>query len=241
MRLLNVKEQKKKDEAEKNLQIARAKETAEELTTKRVELNNIQDTFSKTLDEQNKTFEEQQAQQKAQKDTLKAEVDILENRKKQALLPLEEREKAIHDKEQELGKAFAALDVERADFQTSLEGLHSHLDAVAERELNVSRQEELLHARARGIETQSASIKAQSAQLSEQLQSFSAASQKRATELKNWEDTLRAVSEEHLMAREQFGKKEQDLRNRELALRDKYKQLEITTKEIEEKYGRRPL
>ncbi len=232
MRLLNVKEQKKKDEADKNLQIARAKETAEELATKREELNDTRDTFAATLAEQNKEFEENLSVQKTKRDALNTEVQLLENRKKQALLPLENREKAVQDKEQELGKAVAALGAEKADFQRNLEGLHAHIDAVAERELNVSKQEELLRARARGIEAQTSSTKSQSAKLSNQLQEFSAASLKRANELKAWEDTLRAVSEEHLMARENFTKREQKLKDGERALLDKYKQLEKTTQRI---------
>ncbi len=232
MRLLNVKEQKKKDDADKNLQIARAKETAEELGTKREELNNTRDEFTRTLQLQQIEFEAETNKQNRIRDELKAEVKDLENRKKQALLPLENREEAIQDKEQELGKAFAALGAEKADFQQSLEGLHAHIDAVAERELNVSKQEELLHARARGIEAQTVSTKSQSAKLSNQLQEFSAASLKRANELKTWEDTLRAVSEEHLMARENFTKREQKLKDGERALLDKYQQLEKTIQRV---------
>ncbi len=240
MRLLSIKEQKKKDEADKNLQIARAKETAEELSVNREALNNTKDEFAATLAEQNKITEEELSNQKTKRDALNTEVQLLENRKKQALLPLEEREKAVQDKDQELVTERAALGAEKADFQRNLEGLHSHIDAVAERELNVSKQEELLHARARGIEGQGASIKSQSSQLSQQLQEFSAASLKRANELKVWEDTLRAVSEEHLMARENFTKREQKLKDGERALLDKYKQLEKTIQRIHDP-GKRTL
>ncbi len=232
MRLLSIKEQKKKDELEKNLQRARSIETSEELTSKREELNGLKDELDKTLRDGALKLEEHLSVANLRRDELKNEVTTLENRRKEALLPLEIREKAVQDEEQRLRDKVSSFEKEKANFQLDLEGLHYHLDAVSERELNVSKQEELLHARQRGIEEQSSSVASQSKALSGELDNFAAVTQKRATELKQWEETLRAVSEEHLIARERFEKREQNLRDRERALLDKYNQLAKTTERI---------
>ncbi len=237
MQLLKIQEQKKKVDVEQKLQVLRSQEIGEELETKRAQLNVLNDDFDKAMAVQSNIFEIEKSKLGTEIASLEREVDELERRKKQALLPLEEREKSIEDEKQKLRRAKELLDSGNEDLETNTELLKERIDAVSERELQVTNGENSLDLRRKGVESQATSVTHQSRALSEHMQVFAlqVASEKRSifSEQQKLEATKIYIDNERI--RQQ--KREIQFSNERRALLDAYKTLERNYQRLQNQHG----
>ena len=160
----------------------------------------------------------------------------LEKRRFLALLPTEDAQRDLNNQQQAFAADKAIFEIEKEQFEEAKQSLATRLDQVGERELQVSKGETSLAIRRKGVEDQATSIVEQSKELTVRLGQFS-----RETKAKNDALTARETAvkarEDVVSTREgRLIPWQKDLENRELALKDKYKQLEITTNRI---YGRK--
>ncbi len=239
MRLLKIQEQKKKVDVEQRLQVMRAQEIGEELESKRTQLNALNDDFDNALKMHRFAFEEEKEELAAAISALKTEVAELERRKKQALLPLEEREKAVEDEKQKLRRAKELLDERNQELDDNLEYVAQRLDVIAERELQVTSGENSLDIRRKGVEAQATSITAQSRALSDHMQAFALqiASERKSVfaEQQKLEATKTYIDNERI--RQQH--RELQFINERRALLDAYKTLERNYQRLQNQHDSR--
>lgn len=238
MKLLSIKDNSAAKDKQRTLQILEAKDLHEEIERRRAKLNDLHDTFDQTLRDQQKKWSEEIEKHADWKNVAQAEVVELEKRRFLALLPLEDAKKDLNNQQQAFAADKAVFEIEKEQFEENKLSFAVRLDQVAERELQVSKDEKSLAIRRKGVEDQAASIAAQSKQLSIHLTEFSREIERKNEAFAIRETAVKAREDVIEIERSRLQQWETDLSNRELGLKDKYRQLEKTTKEI---YGRRTL
>lgn len=219
---------RKATEAEKH----RLVEVQTLITQKYKELSQAETDFADALLKQQgvwadhlKTFEEK-------RDQLKKEVEELEERRRQALIPLTEREKMLDTKHSALVTWEESLATKEEDLEAKSGLLTVKLDEVAERELQADTMAKSLTKREEGIQLQAGQITRDQALLA----TASTDLTKRVNEAEH-AITLKwaAVNarEQNLIERERkVQEAEAGFAARERVIQDKYDTLERTTKRI---------
>ena len=158
MRLLSAPEGKSKRVLDNAEQIVRSQELDALIVSKRKEISDLDAVLVRTLSEKGaKNYEEEQAW-KEKLTVLTNEVEALESRRKSALIPLEEREKTVQDKESVLLQREETIVIKESDLEYTKQLLEDKLDTVSEREQDAISQDKRLTNREANIKLQEAQV-----------------------------------------------------------------------------------
>lgn len=190
------------------------------ITQKYKELGQAEDDFAFALKNQRAVWVEELARYDLRVFSLRNEVESLEERRRQALIPLTERAKMLDTKSSVLDAREEELDEKDADLEIEKAILVTRLDEVAERELQADKVARTLTLREEGVKAQAAQVGASSASLTVAIGQADALSRGKERELTLKEATLTG-RQVHLEERERVVKvKEAGFDNREKALQD---------------------
>ena len=134
MRLLTPPAGQSLRQVELAQQELRATQLDQVIKDKRKEINDLDNRLINSLSETGKKGKEEEQMWKEKIAVLTREVDALESRRKSALVPLEEREKSVQDREGVLLKREEMVLIKETDLEQTKELLEDKLDAISERE-----------------------------------------------------------------------------------------------------------
>lgn len=173
MKLLSTNEVKDRKQSEITRDIARTtdvKETLEKVTN---QLNVVNAEFNVALKKQRVVWLKQEEEALARISALTEEIRQLENKKKEALVPIEDREKKAYALFTEAEKVFNDAVTKEGEAThreneaaEQIEMLQDKLDALSEREQDVTLREQKVLIREKAVEDERIMIKDLSADLS---------------------------------------------------------------------------
>lgn len=207
------------------------------VTQKYKELGQIESDFADALKKQRNVWAAVEQEHENKKLGLIKEVEDLEERKRQALIPLTETAKMLDTKASALDAFNLELDEREDALREEGQLFTQRLDEVAERELQADKTAKNLALREDGVKAQAAQIATSSALLTGAIAQAAqdASAKERANTLKEAE--LRA-KEGNLQERERkVNEKESGFDNRERAIKDQYEALRQAIEETNKKYG----
>lgn len=180
MKLLSTNEVKDRKQAEITRDIARTTETKEALQTVTDQLNITNAKFNVALAQQRVMWANEEKKCMERIGGLTEEIRQLEIKKKEALIPIEEREKKAYALFTEAEKVFNdavqkegdAIDREN-EANDQIEMLQEKLDTLSEREQDVVLREQKVLIREKAVEDERIMIKDMSADLSIKLKDLS--------------------------------------------------------------------
>lgn len=169
MKLFSATEVITNKEQQTAADLIRIKSVSKELLKKRQLLQEAENDFYSTLGRQEVQFEEAKAEFNLKIEELKQEVGQLEARKHQALIPIEERERASLEVAEKLSAKEIELKAEFEKVDKLLISLEERLSAVAEREAEAEKTSRNQFHAQNGINIQSELIKSQTAELNDKM------------------------------------------------------------------------
>lgn len=199
-----------------------------EIAKKRQELDAVTSEFEKTLERQRENWEKEQAEAITVMNILNSEVQVLEERKRQALMPLQEKEKELNAFQTSLEERDVELASNLSRVESHLERLEEKLSQVAEREVEVARIAKIQENRQKGIDMQSEQIKQQSKALTESIKTSFEVITERENELAKRELELTMRTNALISRENELNNIEQSFKDRERVLQDKYETLQRT-------------
>jgi len=217
----------KEKQTEINLKRAITVDSA--LEVKRKLLNDIQLETDIALARQANVLAEEKEAQSVKIRELKSEVINLEQRKKEALIPITAKWQELEEYNSKVKAEKLEIDMLRVKYQVNLELLEEKLSEVGERELNVIDNEKRQKIAQWGIESQKEVITNQSKELNRRLAEYQASTEAREIDLTTKQTKL-ALKEQELETKEKELKNiEKGFIDRERSLQDRYATLERTT------------
>lgn len=167
-----------------------------------------------------------------EKDSLSKQVEFLQEKQKQALIPLTMREKNVESMEKELSQQIQVVKKGRQDNEEMKDLLAEKLNRVGEQETDMAQREVTLQIREKGCEDQRKSIALQAKELTLTMTKFQEEYEKKTHEL-SARETI--VNQKNLAVEEReksIINTEKDLKKKESSLKERYAQLEQSKKQI---------
>lgn len=152
--------------------ILRAKETDEQVKRINAKMANAEADFAGTLARHRMKWAGEESEHDERMREMDSEIAALENRKKQALIPLEIYKEQADTLLREAQNALQRANEREEDVQSTLVTLEDRLDEVSDREINANALERSLESRKKGNEVQEEQTKMMAAQLSYDMQTF---------------------------------------------------------------------
>lgn len=204
---------------------------------KNKELADAEATFALTLKGQRDVWYTEEEKHKTNILSLRKEVEGLEERRRQALIPLTERAKILDTKASALDEREVKLNKFEEGLLQEADQLVNRLDEVSERELQADKTAKTLAIQEEGIKAQAAQVAAGSASLTGAIAQATAESNKREEALVLREFAVKG-KEANIAERERkVNEKEAGFDNREKAIKDQYEALRQAIEEINKKHG----
>lgn len=235
MKLFSPLEVNNSKEKEISVGIQRLASLNKEITRKRQELEKLNLEFEISGERQNIQWEKDKAENAKICNALIKEVQILEERKKQALLPLTEKWKEIEVIEQKLKQKEVDLEEKDEKLSEQLELLEEKLSSLGEREINADKLGKQQAIAQEGIDSQKAQIALQAKQMNETIVKATIEAKARETAISKRESAIKLrelALEDKLKEIEQI---EAGYASREKAIKDKYETLNRTLERIKNK------
>lgn len=240
MKLLSSFETRDKREQLNTALSSRSAGLDEAIVAKRKELLTMDEEFLRAIEHNRLTRMSEEAEWEQRNQALRAETEGLERRKAIALVPLEEREKAIENTREALLQRESNVSKREEEAEKNLELLEMRLDDASDRLANAQKRAQELSRREEGVKMQEAQTKARASEfnalLTDTLLNFDKQRLEIATKLRELEGKETVLRE--LEARISFAEK--DLVSRETRLADRYATLERATKEVQNKHASTP-
>lgn len=239
MKLFTVADLASKKEAQTVADIRRLQTVSKELLQSHQSLNKLEADFALTMEKQREQWTEENNTQTAIGDALRHEVMRLEERKQQALIPLEQRAQELDNRDKELSQWESELAQKTDSLTDEAELLQEKLSAVAERESHAKKIGRELQLASDGIVAQKAQIALQAHELGKEITSAIQADIERQNAVERREIAMN-LKEGGMIAREErLALLDQDLSMREDRLKDRYLMLERTTQELHDRRSTR--
>lgn len=237
MKLLKTEEGKSKRSIDNAAQELRGVQLDALIVSKRKELDSTDRQLTAVLSEKGQQGQKEESFWKERISELTREVDALESRRKAALVPLQEREKAIQDKESVLLKREEQSSIKESDLERTRELLEDKLDDVSEREQTAIDYAGTLESRSSVLSLQEDDMQKRQDALVSVL--------RQAVEEKAREEALLSQQKAMLKGREvvisereaEAAKKEKSFADREKKILDQYQTLQRAIAEVKLKYG----
>lgn len=201
------------------------------------ELAQAEADFNDTLTRQRKTWSEEEKVYTSKVFIIRGEIEALEERRRQALIPLTKRAEELDTKASALAEYEKILKQSDADIADKAEMLVKRLDEVAERELQADKVAKNLAVREDGVKAQAAQVATGSVLLTEAMTKASQESAARERELSLKEASVKAKETQITERERKVNEKEAGFANRELAIKDQYEALRQAIEETNKKYG----
>lgn len=236
MKLLTPTEAQKRSRSDDVLNAVRSKELSDAVSDKQVELARLEEAGAKFLASQRARWAIEDQEHLLYKTDLLKEVEVLEERKKKALIPIEEIRVEADNKLQEADSVLmrALEKEEHAEDMASV--LEKRFDEVSERELEVKTQLSKLNRRESGIKQQEKHTARYAEGVSQAAQLFLDRSMIKEAELDKRANDLQVAQFELDVRQIAQGKREKELDEREGNLKSRYEALAAAEKEIKQKY-----
>lgn len=226
MKLLSSSEGTNKRQLDTSSQELRSVQLDTLIRGKQKEISDLDRQLMNSLSEFGKQTSEQEAIIRGRISSLTSEVESLEFRKKQALVPLEEKDKELQDKERVLEGREETVAIKESDLENKAQLLEDRLDSLSEREQSATDYSNLLNARELRIAVQEENVHKRMDAVSALMKEAFEEKKNSETELNTQRAMLkgRAVS---LTEREEIvAKKEAGFANRERKILDQYHSLQ---------------
>lgn len=172
MKLLTQTQVKDLKSAELTRDILRVKETDEQVRRVNARLASAEADFATVLARHRREWADEELSHDERLREMDAEIRVLEDRKKQALIPLEVYKVQADTLLKEAKYVLDSAKEREEEAQRTLFILENRLDDVSEREIDVGDAEASLEKRKKGIEAQEEQTKMMAAQLSHDMQVF---------------------------------------------------------------------
>jgi hypothetical protein len=228
MKLFTTTEVNTTKQKQMGIDIRKANTVNEVLIKKRKELEKLEVEFEATISRQQAMWEKEKLEFIQSVNTLREEVKRLEDKRKQALIPLDEQKRKIQEDNDALWMEKAKFKEDKEEFEDELEFLEDKLSSVAERETEASRIAVIQQKEQSGIDSQKELVSKQSRDLSLAMFNFRKEAEIREKDIKTVEAVIilkqKALKDKEL----ELAKIEQGFVNRERAIQDKYATLERT-------------
>jgi len=197
-----------------------------ELNNKRLLLSQLEKEFEDTLKRQREDWEYEENLFIQNKNKLKTETEGLEQRKKQALIPLAEKENELDERSKLIDKILKELEQKNEDFIDSIEALEERLTEISIREQEADRVSKLQLKKKKGIEAQQEQISNQAKEFNDMMAKAVADISEKDSKLSRKETKL-LLRENAIKEREiEISKIEKGFTDRERAITDKYNTLQ---------------
>lgn len=232
MKLLSIIKNREAKQESDVIKRLRSKEIDEEYNRKLQLLNTLNDDFDKALKSQKDTYATEKEAHLAWRHTEDEEVKKLEDRRTHALLPIEEREKAVEDRERKVSEVELQQMNTKVEYNDLMLLLQTRLTEATEIKSQNTQTSIAFGLQKQGIDRQSESVKEQAQQLSSAMSSFMLKSKQRESELVSRETVCQLKESGFEMREARNTMKEKELKLLEVGLKDRYAQLEKTQKEI---------
>lgn len=201
-----------------------------EIAKKRQELQAIENEFDDTIDRQHRAWKKDELVFIENIQALRAEVHVLEERKKQALIPIDEKVKEIEQFAASVEDKSKYLDQRERTLDEQIEVLEERLSEVAEREQAADMVSKIQANAQKGIDQQREQIQVQSKNFTSMLDSTLLGIQEKEQRL-NIKQAQNDLKEQALNDKEkELNKIEQGFKDRERAINDKYETLQRALK-----------
>lgn len=228
MKLLSPTQNSDVKAQELTREVIRTQEIYKEADKARKSLANEQSSFNRMLARNREQWAKEEEEHQNRLLEMKHEVQILENRKKQALIPLEVYKKQAQDLFNLAQDAKNRAESHEKELEVVRDRLEDKLDEVGQKTVDLDNLEQRLYIQKQGIEIQTKQIQESSKKLSQELQAFADQKAKdeqdileRKKTLKLWEHSLSAKERQlnniakGLMSKEKRLKDEREVLNRE--------------------------
>jgi len=192
VKLLSRVEARSAQETEVRRHAARLVEVAEALKEQQIALNAAEEAFNKRLEEQRASWEAEEEGHRQDIARLKEEVRMLEERRRDALIPVEIERSKADALVKEAAEHLAAARTAMSDAQKLQELLEDRLDEVGQREQDVQGREETVAERERGAAAQAAMTAAGAQKLAEDEHAFRSLARSQSADLAELERRLTA-------------------------------------------------
>jgi hypothetical protein len=225
MKLLSPQETRTKRETFNTTLSSRSADLDEAIVAKRKELLTLDEQFLRAIEDNRLIRLKEDAEWEQRNHTLRSETEELENRKRLALLPLEEREQKIQDDEEALLQREKKVTKQEKEVVDTQELLEMRLDTASEHMDSASKWHQELTKRQEGIKRQEAVTKTRTDEFNAVLTKTLLDFEKQRNELaakkleNEGKDIVFAEKEARILA------KEKDLVSRETLLKDRYETL----------------
>lgn len=237
MRLLKPLEGQSRRQIENAQQELRSSQLDQVLKDKRKEINDLDIQLVNSLSEIGRRNYDEENMWKEKIDVLTREVEALESRRKSALVPLEEREKEVQNRESALLKREEIIAIKESDVEQTREILENKLDAISEREQDATNYSVNLNNREFAIQLQEKQIGERMAGLTIILQESYDEMQKAQAENAQRKAILKGRDVSIAEREKNVDMQEASFANREKAIVDRYKTLLSAISETKLKYG----
>lgn len=230
MKLLASNDVRTAEDKKLSTNLLRSADLDKELARKRLELDKLEADFQLSIESQRLVWEEDKSILINQVNNLKLEVNQLEEKRKDLLVPLNEKWKEIELADKSLMERGIQLATQRNLVEEKLEALEEKLSDVADRELVVKELEQKLTLRQQGIEDQKAEIKKQGEVFNRVLLQANEDWKVKTRELDRRQAQDEADRKYFDTIKKDLLKREAYLINKERELQDRYATLERTEK-----------
>lgn len=235
MKLFSPLEVNTSKEKQISTDIQRLASVSKELIRKRQELEKLNLEFEISGERQNLQWEKDKAENAKICNALIAEVQILEERKRQALLPLTEKWKEIEVIEKKLKEKEEELIIKEDNLDSKIELLEEKLTTIGEREIDADKLGKQQMIAQEGIDAQKEQIALQAKQMNESIIKASGEQKAREQAISRLESSIK-LRELAVKSREaELSKIEAGFESREKAIKDKYDTLNRTINRIKNK------
>lgn len=220
LRLLTPSQAQSQARKQSEVDTSRAVTVAEQVAQKYRELSQAERDFDESMQRQRTQWAIERQQQELVILELTKKVEVLEARKKEALVPLATRKKELDTRDTAITKREELLSLKEVDFEESRELLLRRLDEVSEREQRLNEISTSLSRKEEGIKQQTADIQKNSANLTKAIIEAQGQVSNALTEIEKEKLRLK-TKEDHLIEKERLvDAKEKTFIAREAKLQD---------------------
>jgi hypothetical protein len=155
MKLLTLNQVKEKKDEQIQRDILRTSDIEKAASQARINLAKAEAEFNATLAKNREIWANEEQEHATRKQEMTSEVEVLEERKKQALEPLSLFQKDLEKQKKELDDLSINVKISEALNEELKERLEDKLDEVGEREQDVLRETQILEGKKESVEIQS--------------------------------------------------------------------------------------
>lgn len=232
MKLLTPLQTINKKENEIALNLSRSLELQKELDKKKIDLEKLNIEFEIVNRKQQQIREEFNETSIKELEIFNQDVKDLENRKKDALVPLDEKWKELDKAEELIKKREENLKIKEEEVISKIELLEEKLDDLAEKQKIVDEMSLNQAEKQRGIDSQRKQIKLQSESLNSLISKHSIEEENRLKYINTKEAELNSKAIVLESLDKDLKTREQALKDKETQIQDKYETLQRTINRI---------